>query len=125
MQTIASGVALMAAFATLCLAQAASAQADMPAAAARGASASHVARPDPLDPKAKVLPLTYRSAFEGYRPNVEAEVGAWKDANDTVHRAGGWRAYARGASQPDAPVAPPAAASASMPAPKPSGHAHH
>ncbi|TDP63102.1 hypothetical protein DES47_105102 [Roseateles toxinivorans] len=81
-------------------------------------------RPDPLDPGAKVPALRYRSAFDGYRPNAEVEVGAWKDANDTVHRIGGWRAYAREASQADAAASPPANP-ASGPAAKPAGHAHH
>jgi len=56
-------------------------------------------RVDPADARATVAPLIYRSAFEGYRPNAEVQVGAWKDANDQVGRIGGWRAYAKEASQ--------------------------
>ena len=73
--------------------------------------------------------MAYQSALKGYRPNTEAAVGSWKDANDTVHQAGGWRAYAKEAQQPIDAVAPkPAATAASAPAKpaaRPSGHAHH
>lgn len=67
------------------------------------------ARPDPLDPKAAVPALAYRSAFDGYRAATVPEVGSWPQANDTVTRIGGWRAYAREAA---APATPAAAASA-------------
>ncbi|MGH6623437.1 MAG: hypothetical protein ACREBN_05670 [Burkholderiaceae bacterium] len=40
-------------------------------------------------------PVVYRSAFDGYRPDKEAEADNWKRANDTVHTIGGWRSYAR------------------------------
>ena len=59
---------------------------------------------DAADPKAAVPPLIYRSAFEGYRPNTEAEVGKWRETNDKVGRIGGWRAYAKEAAAPDAPA---------------------
>jgi hypothetical protein len=51
--------------------------------------------PDPLDPSARVPLLRHQSAFAGYRPLPETAVGSWKDANEAVARAGGWRAYAR------------------------------
>ena len=50
---------------------------------------------DPGDPKAAVPPVRYESAFARYRPNAEAEVGVWRDANDHVGRIGGWRVYGR------------------------------
>lgn len=56
--------------------------------------------PDPLDPKAAVLPAQHRSAMAGYRPLAETPVGSWKEANERVNRIGGWRAYAREAAQP-------------------------
>ena len=59
---------------------------------------------DAADPKAGVPPLVYRSAFEGYRPNTEAEVGKWRETNDLVGRIGGWRAYAKEAAAPDTPA---------------------
>jgi len=85
-------------------------------------------RPAASDPKADVPPLVYSSVLQGYRPNVEVEVGAWKGMNDNVGRVGGWRVYAKEARQPDA-VAPSAGA-ASAPAgtdtkPMPAGHAGH
>lgn len=65
---------------------------------------------DASDPKAAVPPLIYRSAFQGYRPNAEAEVGNWKEANDRVGRIGGWRVYAKEAMQPETAASAPAAA---------------
>ena len=62
-------------------------------------------RPDPLNPTATVPALVHKSAFSGYRAAVEAKVGSWREANDTVARIGGWRAYAREASQSAAPAA--------------------
>lgn len=50
---------------------------------------------DPGDPGAAVPPVEYRSAFSRYRPNVEAEVGSWREKNDDVRRIGGWRVYGR------------------------------
>lgn len=44
-------------------------------------------------------PLTFRSVFEGYQPFTDEKVGNWKQANDTVGEIGGWRAYAKEASQ--------------------------
>ncbi len=70
------------------------------------------ARPDPLDPKAAVPALAYRSAFDGYRAATVPEVGSWPQANDTVGRIGGWRAYAREATAPATPSTPAAAPSA-------------
>ena len=67
---------------------------------------------DAADPMATVPPLVYRSAFDGYRPNSEAEVGKWRETNDKVGRIGGWRAYAKEAAAPDNP------ASAAMAEPK-------
>lgn len=91
-------------------------------------STSPSKRPDAADPKADVPPLVYSSVLQGYRPNDEVEVGAWKGINDNVGRVGGWRVYAKEARQPDA-VAPSAGA-ASAPAgtdikPMPAGHAGH
>ena len=101
------GVALPAAATTLLLA--ATGAVAQPAAVAAAASAPR--RADPADPGASVPALSYRSAFAGYRPNVEQPVGAWRELSDSVGRVGGWRSYAREAQS----TAPPAAA-ASAPA---------
>jgi len=76
-------------------------------------------RPDPLDPQAAVPPATHRSALAAYRPAHEVKLGSWKDANSTVNRIGGWRAYAREASAAEpapasVPAAPASAASRPM-----------
>jgi hypothetical protein len=65
-------------------------------------------------------PLAHRSALEDYRPFAQEEVQPWKQTNDTVREAGGWKAYAReiaGAQEPSTgkPAGTPADA------PKPAG----
>ena len=57
------------------------------------------APPDPADGKASVPPVQYQSPFADYRPLGEDKNAAWKDANDTVGKIGGWRAYAREAAE--------------------------
>ena len=52
--------------------------------AAGAAAAQSSGRPDPTDQKAKVPPLEYRSAFEGYRPFAEEKPAPWRDANEAV-----------------------------------------
>ncbi len=77
-------------------------------------------RPDPLNPKAEVPPVAYRSALSGYRPAGDVKVGSWRDANDTVTRIGGWRTYAREAAQPEGTAATPAVAPSVDPSAAPS-----
>ena len=117
MKSIASGVALALAATTFWLA---------PVAAAPS-TAAEARRPDPLNPKAPVPAQVYRSAFQGYRPNAEVDLGSWVDANQAVHQAGGWRAYAKEARSPDEAASPPPAAASApgLPASQPAGHAHH
>ncbi|OUM01021.1 hypothetical protein [Variovorax sp. JS1663] len=43
-------------------------------------------------------PLSFRSAFDGYRPFKDEKAIAWKEANDAVRARGGWRAYAEEAA---------------------------
>lgn len=57
---------------------------------------------DPTHAQAEVPAAQHRSAFAGYRRHTEAAPTAWKDANDTVTRIGGWRTYAREAAAPAA-----------------------
>jgi hypothetical protein len=44
-------------------------------------------RSDPRDPKTKVPPVEYRSAFEGYRPYAEPELRDWRKSNADVEAA--------------------------------------
>ena len=74
-----------------------------------------VSRPDPLDASAPVPSAIPLSPLARYRPAGEVNVGSWKDANDTVTRIGGWRAYAREGQAPA--QAPSAAMPAATPAP--------
>lgn len=76
-------------------------------------------RPDPLNAQASVPPQVHASAFTQYRRLTDVPVGSWRDANDTVTRIGGWRAYAREAAQPASPAAPVPASGASAPGMKP------
>lgn len=58
------------------------------------------ARPDPLDPQAAVPALRHEPAFRHYRRTGDDTRVDWKQANETVARIGGWRAYARAAAAP-------------------------
>ena len=102
--------------------------------AALSQSPPRAPKPDPLNPMATVPALTYASSLK-LEPRVASESPiSWREANDTVARIGGWRVYAREASQPapesrptPAPAAaqaPAPAASAVMPAPAAAPHAH-
>ena len=75
----------------------ANAQASASASAASPANLAPPATPEPT-----ALPA-YRSALEGYQRYTEEKTVNWKDANDATARIGGWRAYAKEASQPQAP----------------------
>ncbi len=78
--------------------------------------------PAPVE-RTQTAPGVYRSALEGYQPYSDDKMVSWREANDTVGKIGGWRAYAKEAAEvqgqpghaaPAAPAAP--AASASKPA---------
>jgi hypothetical protein len=56
---------------------------------AGSAAAQDAGRTNPLDPQAKVPPVEFRSAFEGFRPFVEQERRDWREANEEVGAAGG------------------------------------
>lgn len=53
-------------------------------------------------PKAETPKLQYRSVFNQYKAFNEQEVALWRQTNDEVEKAGGWRVYAKEARQPDA-----------------------
>ena len=81
--------------------------------------------PPPSMPQAASA-LTYRSALEGYQPFTDEKLAPWKESNDNVGRIGGWRVYAREASDGNVTpsAAPAGAASAARPpasAARPSG----
>ncbi len=78
--------------------------------AAQGAApldAPTPSRADPLDPQAPVPAVNVPTALTGYRRLAGAPPIAWPQANETVNRIGGWRAYARETQQPDAPQPSP------------------
>ena len=54
--------------------------------------------------------------WKRYPPFSDDKGFPWKEANDTVGKVGGWRAYAKEAQDPQTPgTQPPAAAGASAP----------
>ncbi len=53
---------------------------------------------DPANANAVIPANTYHSPFADYRPLGEDKNSSWKDANDTVGKIGGWKAYAREAA---------------------------
>ena len=93
--------------------------------AALGAPTAAFAAPDPTDPRAAIPNVQYRSPFHDYRPLGEDKSLAWKAANEEVQRIGGWRAYAKEASEANAgsdkteKAAPSVSAPSAAPAPEP------
>lgn len=51
---------------------------------AAGAAVAGERPPEPADPRVKVPPAGYRSAFEGYRPYAEEKLAPWRESNDAV-----------------------------------------
>ena len=86
-----------------------------------------VIRPDPADPRAPHLPASYSSPLQAYQRFSEPPVAPWRQTNDLVGQRGGWRAYAREASDPGAaqPAAPNASQPTSIPKPAAGGHSGH
>lgn len=86
-------------------------------------------RADPLDAQARVPAVAYQSPLAAYRRLGEDKPVSWKEANKTVNRIGGWRAYAREAQQPEPAASAPAGRSATAPSPGPApahgGHKMH
>ena len=46
--------------------------------------------------------LRYESVFIRYKSYRGEKTSSWREANETVDRIGGWRAYAKESQQPDA-----------------------
>ncbi len=88
------------------------------AAAVAPYGAAQPAPPDPAAASAPVPPVQYRSLLAGYRSFADVTPTPWRQANDTAAAIGGWRAYAREASEP---VDRPATAAPASPAPASAG----
>ena len=67
----------------------------LPALAALAAGAQTGPVPVPATAAAPAAALSFRSAMDGYKPFADEKPVPWKEANDTVHQRGGWRAYAK------------------------------
>ena len=94
---------------------------------AQSAATTAVTRPDPTDPKAPHLPASYSSPLGAYQRFAEPAIAPWRETNELVGQRGGWRAYAREASDPGAaqPAAPGASQPTSSPKPAAGGHSGH
>jgi hypothetical protein len=71
------------------------------AAAVFAAAAQTPVAPSDAQSPAHAAPtaLSYRSALEGLQGFADEKAVPWKQANDTVHQRGGWKAYAKEASE--------------------------
>ena len=67
----------------------------LPALAALAAGAQTGPAPVPATAAEPAAALSFRSAMDGYKPFADEKPVPWKEANDTVHQRGGWRAYAK------------------------------
>lgn len=72
-------------------------------------------RPDPLDAGVSVPALTYQSAIGQHRHFGNQSALSWREANQRVHRIGGWRAYAREAYEASTEQAPATRAPSATP----------
>ena len=81
-------------------------------------SAQSATQVSPLSSQAGQAPAAdYRSTLEGYQPFTDEKILPWKQANDTVGKIGGWRAYAKEAH--DATAKGDEAPNSTSPAPGP------
>ncbi len=79
--------------------------------------ASSAAPTDALDARAAVPALRHAGSLSTYRRLDGAKPLAWDEANATVGRIGGWRAYAREAARPEPAASAPAGGAAATPSP--------
>jgi hypothetical protein len=79
-----------------------------------------------MDPRAKVPPVEFRSAFEGYKPFADQEMGDWRKANEEVGAAGGHAGHRPGQGAGTQTSKPqPGSAKKSEGAPADQGHGGH
>ena len=93
------------------------------------ALAQGVNRAGAIDPRAKVPPVEFRSAFEGYRPFVDPDMRNWRRSNDEVGNAGGHSGHGAGQQtskpQPGKPESAGGPAEKSRGAPADERHGGH
>ena len=81
------------------------------------AVAALAAMAQPAAPAAAASAPSYRSAFEGYQAFSDAQPVPWKQANETVHQRGGWKAYAQEGADAAVPAKADPHAGHAMPMP--------
>lgn len=81
------------------------------------AMAALAAMAQPAAPAAAASAPSYRSAFEGYQAFSDAQPVPWKQANETVHQRGGWKAYTQEAADAAVPAKADPHAGHAMPMP--------
>ncbi len=72
--------------------------AGLSALAALSAGAQTVSTPAAAQTAGSTPTLPFHSAMEGYTPLADEKAIPWNEANETVYRRGGWRAYANEAA---------------------------
>jgi hypothetical protein len=50
--------------------------------------------------------VEYKSSLTNFRPFVDQPIVSWREANDTVAKIGGWRAYAKESQQSEPAPSP-------------------
>ena len=81
------------------------------------AMAALAAMAQPAAPATAASAPSYRSAFEGYQAFSDARPVPWKQANETVHQRGGWKAYAQEGADAAVPAKADPHAGHAMPMP--------
>jgi hypothetical protein len=73
--------------------------------------------------------LWFDSVLSRYKPMTDQKLGSWREANDTVARIGGWRAYLKESQTPEGVLPTPTVPSPKVGAPTtpvtPNPHAGH
>lgn len=108
--TVVAGVGAMLLFAGLAQAQHDHAKPTAPMASTAPATPPTGATTASAMPNAVGTPaaLRFESVLSRYKPMTDQKLGSWREANDTVTRIGGWRAYLKESQAPEAiaPVSP-------------------
>lgn len=64
------------------------------------------AKPDTKGASEATTLVEYKSSFTNYHPFVDQPTVSWREANDSVAKIGGWRAYAKESQQSEPQQSP-------------------
>lgn len=100
----------------------------MPVAPLLPSASATVTSAPPVATSVPIL-LQFESILSRYKPMTDQKLGSWREANDTVTRIGGWRAYLKESQTPEvaAPASPATSAKPAQPVTPvtPNPHAGH